>query len=421
MQRLFTQGQRLYASADYVAAHRAFLEAAAFAHQAGDESKAAFDWSNAGACSVQTMQFGPALKEFLHAQKVAQDAHQLRPLLFTLNSLASLYIQTGQYDNAVRTAREALNGPAGHADEDVRGRLVCEIAKSIAEMKRFDEAVPYYVEGVNVLLDAGDLEMAARVFGVFGNDSVTDGKLDEAEWALAEGLLVIRARGTSASANILLGLARLRSRQGRADEAATLFESALAAPPGSTPKWKIYAERGRFRLDSGDPESALQDFRESRAIVSGMRADMVPADQDRVTLESGLSEVVEGLVDAGNRVVRKTGDRGVLKETFEAAEQDHLWSLRALIPATNDWRARLPEHYWELLSRYQSIERTLSPQSSAPVQKASADLRRELQQIEAGAAGEDSPWRTKRPSPPSITSETFLTMTASCSVSICRR
>src|SRR5882724_8288825 len=62
MKRLYADGARLYALADYSRAHDAFLLAADFAHQGGDESRAAFDWNNAGSCSVQTMQFGRALQ-----------------------------------------------------------------------------------------------------------------------------------------------------------------------------------------------------------------------------------------------------------------------------------------------------------------------------------------------------------------------
>jgi CHAT domain-containing protein/tetratricopeptide (TPR) repeat protein len=394
MKRLYTEGARLYASAEYSHARQAFLQAADFAHQAGDESKAAFDWNNAGHCSILTMQFGAALVQLKHARQIAEVAHQSRPLLYSLNSLAALYIHMGQFDQAIVTAREALNGPAGHADAGMRALLLCEIGEATAELKRFDEAVPYYIDGINGLLDADDPDMAVIVLGDFGDDSLKERRFDLAEWALGEGLHLLRIKGQDTSAGILRALAKMKSLQGKPEQAAALYLAALDTPPGPTPRWGIFAERGRFRLESGDLTGSLADYREARRIVARMRVDMVPADQDRVTFESGLSDILEGLVDAGNRLARQNGDRAVLRETFDAAEQDRLWSLRALVPTPNDWRARLPEHYWELLGQFQTLERASSGTEHSGITQPKPDLEKqlmrlgtELQQIEANAAG----------------------------------
>jgi CHAT domain-containing protein/tetratricopeptide (TPR) repeat protein len=397
MKRLYTEGARLYASGEYSRARQAFLQAADFAHQAGDESKAAFDWNNAGSCSIRTMQFGAALVQLKRARQIAEAAQQSRPLIFSLNSLATLYMQIGQFNQAILTAREALNGPAGHADADIRARLLCQVASALVELKRFDEAVPYYIDGINGLLDAGDPNTAATVLGNFGDESLEERRLDLAEWALGEGLRLLRMKGLETSTGILRALAQMKSLQGKPEAAATFFQAALDAPARSTPRWGIYADRGRFRLESGDLTGALADYREARRIVARMRVDMVPADQDRVTFESGLSDVLEGLVDAGNRLARQNGDRAVLRETFDAAEQGRLWSLRALVPTPNDWRARLPERYWELLAQFQTLERAASGTERTGTAQPKPDLEKqlmrlgtELQQIEANAAGNSS-------------------------------
>ncbi len=131
-----------------------------------------------------------------------------------------------------------------------------------------------------------------------------------------------------------------------------------------------------------------------------MRADIVPADRDRVTLEGSLSRVAAGFVDAGNRLAAETAIRDryeatvLLRETFDAAEQDRLWSLRALIPAANDWRTRLPDTYWDLLAQYQIVERSLLANTSPELRKRESALQSELQHTEAAAASEshsDSP------------------------------
>src|SRR5206468_10038095 len=97
----------------------------------------------------------------------------------------------------------------------------------------------------------------------------------------------------------------------------------------------ILSERGQFRLMRGDAAGALADFREANRLAARMRADMVPADQDRVAFETGIGKFLRGIVEAGNRVARQTRDSAVLAETFDAVEQSRLWSLRSLLPAAN--------------------------------------------------------------------------------------
>lgn len=381
------RGRKLFAAARFQEARHSFRSAARLAHSLGDERAAAMNWNNAGGCSVITMQFRQALDDFALAKRTAESARELRPLIYTLNNTASLYLRMGEPDEAVRIAREALDGPAGHADAAMRAKLFCQLAMALADLNRFDEARPIYREAIRQLLAQKDPEGAVRAWGAYGNDSLRAGHPDEAESALNQGLLLVRASRLSASANILGGLANVRSRRGDSMGAAILYEAALDAPPGVNPRWMIYADRGRFRLGEGDIRGALDDFRESSRIALKMRADVVPADQDRIALETGLSLVMQGLVDAGNRVARVSGDGAILRETFDVAERGRLWSLRALVPSPGDWRTRLPERYWDILAQYQSLERSALAGTSPQNEKQASALRTELRQIEAAAAG----------------------------------
>jgi CHAT domain-containing protein len=149
----------------------------------------------------------------------------------------------------------------------------------------------------------------------------------------------------------------------------------------------MLTDRGRFRLEQGDGAGALQDLREARAQVAALRADMIPADQDRITMESGIREVLDGLVDAGNAVAGRTGDTRLLAETFDAAEQDRAWSLRALIPSGGDWRSKLPERYWEILAQYQRVQRVSMAQGGPGRGEETTQLSVQLAEMEAIAAG----------------------------------
>ena len=361
---------------------------------------------------------------FAKARSAAQTSRAFVPLAVTMNNLASLYLQMGNPEAAIQIAAEALAGPVGSADRTIRPKLEFQLASALARKGRFDEADSIYKAAVDELEEQGDFDSTARALASLGTAAFEANRLDEAEDALSKALLLVRIHHLTASANVLRGLALIKSRQGDSRSAASLFNAAIAEPQSLTPRWAIFADRAQFRLEHNNLRGALSDFREAHRLATLMRADIVPADQDRITFESGLSRVGAGLVNAGNRLAQQTSNREFLTETFDVAEEDRLWSLRALVPAANDWRTRLPGGYWDLLARYQSIERALMAQPSPEMQKRASELQLELQEIEA----ERHRWfwfatmgsARATPDPPWLTSGTCSIRTACYSASTSR-
>jgi CHAT domain-containing protein len=391
---LFDEGFRLYRAGEYTRASEKFRSVALLAERDGLPYQAATNWNNAGGAALARLDFRDALPDFLKARHTAEAAGLRRPLLIAMNNLAALYLQMGDPDATLRVAKEGLStaGVEGEGDrnaaDDASSGLRFQMATALARLNRFDEAEPIFRRAIQEIAEHDDLVVTARVLGNFGSACIEAGRLDEAEDALSEALLLVRLHRLNASANILRALAKLKKRQGDPRSAAALFDAAVQAPPGMTPQWEIYADRGDFRRSMNDLRGALADFRHARRIAARMRADIVPADQDRIALEGGLSRLAAGLVDVGNLLAHQTSDRALPKETFEAAEQDRLWSLRALVPAPNDWRTRLPGTYWDLLARYQAIQRAQVANASPEAAKQASDLQLELQHIEAAAAYE---------------------------------
>ena len=379
-------GKKQYSAGRYLEARALFLAAASRAREAGDMRSAAMYWNNAGASAVARMDYRDAQLDFLKARNAARASREFVPLAITMNNLASLYLQMGNPEAAIQIAGEALAGPVGSSDRTIHPKLQFQLASALARVGRFPEADGIYKEAVGELEEQGDFDTTARVLASLGSAAVEANRPDEAETALSKALLLVRLHHLTASANVLRGLAQVKSLRGDLRSAASLFDAAIAEPQSLTPLWVIFADRGQFRLDHDDLRGALADFREAHRLAGLMRADIVPADQDRIAFESGLNRVGAGLVDAGNRLAQQTSDRTLLKETFDIAEEDRLWSLRALVPAANDWRTRLPAGYWDLLAHYQSIRRGLMAQPSAETQKRASDLQRELQDIEASAS-----------------------------------
>ena len=402
--RLHELGKAAFSDGRYQDSRDNFRAAAAIAAQTGSLRDAAMNWSNAGFASVAGMQYGLALQDLSRARETAEASHEAVPLIYALNNLASLYLQMGAPETALRISRDALAGPAGRADAGKRGKLLYEEAQALTTLGRFPEAEPIFYQALEQITDAGDLDGAARGWAGFGGYYLEAGRLDDAERALDESLRLVRTYRLHAAAYVLTVLARLRGKQGEHVIAEHLFQEALDAHESLTPLWVIYYERASFRLETGHPRPALDDFRLARRLALRMRAEIVPVDQDRVAIENRVSSVFEGLVDAGNRLAASSGNQALLSETFDAAEQDRLWSLRALVPDASYWRSRLPARYWELLARFQSAERSQLAQPSAETEKQAAELEMELQRVEAVAgagdlAAADSPHATSARQP----------------------
>ena len=389
------EGRTFLASEQYLEARDAFHSAAKLAMQNGMTGKAAINLSNAGWASLVIMQFRDAERDFERAREFATSAHDPVALAKTLDNLANLHLQMGNPQAAIQIAKEGLSGATAGADPADLAKLQYQLAQALFLIGRYNDAAEWYSASIEAMEDSNDLNTAVMVLGNWGNESIRAGRLDEAERTLSEGLWLMRIHHLKDNVNVLRGLARLKSLQEDRRSATVLFQEAIDTPTGQTPRWLIFSDRGDARLEWGDLPGALADFREARRLSAVMRADIVPADQDRIALESGLNRVVAGLIDAGNRLAVKTSDQRLLHETFDAAEQDRLWSLRALVPEPNDWRTRLPDRYWDLLAQYQSVERELLAEASPDREKKAANLRVELEQVEAnaGAADEDSPQR----------------------------
>jgi CHAT domain-containing protein/Tfp pilus assembly protein PilF len=396
---LTSQTTSLYDRGEYVEARVAFRTLAQRAENAGFVRLAGMNWNNAGVCSLVQSQFRVALEDFLKARHIAESAHEYHSLFVTLNSLANLYIHMGQFDLAMRIANEALaiRAPAENPEPEPRTKLRLQLATALAEVDRLGEAEAVYRQAIGELAGQKQMYAVAVAWSQFGYEYLKAERFDDAEAALNEALAIMRTNNFPLSAGVLSGLARIKARQADKRAAEDLFKAALALPPNITPRHQIYLDRGQFHLDAGDLPAALADFRQARHIFSAMHADIVPVDRDRVKFESELSRTYEGLIDAGNRLARTGGKAALLHETFDAAEQNRLWSLQSLIPAPNDWRTKLPDSYWELLTRYQSVERAALANPSPEMEKKAVALRLELQQFEAAAAGTTVAQREQSP------------------------
>lgn len=386
----FTAARRQFSAGHYLEAHESFLATASLAQRSGSLLIAAEAFNDAGASALARQDIRHALPDFLRARHSAEALHDATVIAGAMNNLASLYNTSGHPEVARQVATQALAASAGVKDKGTRPKLQVQLAIALAKLNRFPEALVLYRDAVDQLVEQGDPGTGARVLSMLGGAAIEAGHSDDAEVALDEALWMIRSQHLPESSNVLRFLAKIRGQRGDQRSAMVLFDAAIKVPvTANTPQWIVFADRGEFRLSQNDAAGALLDFREARRLIVLTRADIVPADRDRVAMESGLSRVPTGLAEAGNRLALQTSSRKYLEEAFNAAEEDRLWSLRALVPSANDWRTRLPANYWDILAQYQAAERSFLAQPSPALRGRATALGLELQHLEAAAGSSE--------------------------------
>ncbi len=216
--RLRELGKTAFSAGRYQDAREAFWAAATLAMRAGYPRDAAMNWSNAGYSSVVAMRYRPALEDLSRAQATAEASGEMVPLIYALNNLGSLYLQMGAPDSALRISRHALNGPAGHAAAEMRGKLLYQEAQALTVLGRFPEAEPIFREALALIVDADDLDGAARCWAALGGNYIDAGRYADSEWALSEALRLVRTHRLKAATTVLSDLAKA-SRESRANRA----------------------------------------------------------------------------------------------------------------------------------------------------------------------------------------------------------
>src|ERR1019366_1241858 len=153
-------------------------------------------------------------------------------------------------------------------------------------------------------------------------------------------------------------LGRLRLAQGDLSSASVLLDRAveLASLPGAiTPIWQIYYARGLVREAQGRLPDALGDLGNALRLARVFRWSAPAAEATRVGAESLVDQVYAAFIDVGNRLYERTRDSRLIRQTFQAAEENRAVSLRALVSG-GGVRNDLPPSYWEAVGRLSRAE-----------------------------------------------------------------
>jgi CHAT domain-containing protein len=410
LRELGYQGNRLFQTGRYLEAAEVFEKARQRASQLGDTESEIHYLNNLGACRVRMFQYRPGMNAYLEARELAQrlgDREMATTLAF---NISALYLEMRDLNAALQAVAQGLAGLNDKPTSKYRPKFLVQLARLRARIGDMEAAVPVFYQAIEEADRHGDSATQALAWNQLGYELLLRGELAAAESPLLEAF---RLRKMTRDKAILLSyrtLSLLRLAQGDLASAGTLIEQAILAAPHSPPLvpiWQLYYDRGRIRKAQGKLAQAAEDFRAALELAARWRLEVLPADSVRVSLEVGLHGIYSSFIEAGNLLYSQTGRSELVRETFQAAEENRAASLRDLLAEPEDWRRKLPPQYDETLGELRSAEISLVSKDTPSTRDRIQRLLNRLGEMEQ-QAGLDSatPSGLPRSSPPWLLLET---------------
>jgi CHAT domain-containing protein len=315
--------------------------------------------NNLGGSYFALHRYREALQVYLDTRALAEstgDYSQAGKLDF---NISSLYLQLGQMDAAVEAANRAMSRLTGPERAAQLPKLLIHLATLRAPQGRMPEALELFRKGIAAADRAGDLEMYAIGWSDLGEEYLKRDQLPQAERALLEAYRIRKLNHLRGLEDSYRNLGLLRLKQGDIESASALLDKAVGCSihaGGMVPAWQIYYARGRVHLAQNRLRSALADLRIAVRLARTWRRAAPLDDATRVSAENSIQAVHSALIEAGNKLYFKTGDRSLARESFEVAEANRAASLRALLNEPANRRRKLPQEYWDTLRRLESAE-----------------------------------------------------------------
>jgi tetratricopeptide (TPR) repeat protein len=390
---LLRQASEFFQAGRYQEALPRFEAARAAALAAQIPRQAARALNNIGACQLALHQYRPALRSLLEAHRQAEAAHDASAAASFDVNIASLYSELGELDAAAEWIQGTLRRLTG-TDRTNLPQILIQLATLRARQDRMPEARRLFKQGIEAADRAGDLNLYAIGWNRLGEEYLKRGELAQAEPPLLEAYRIRKLNHLAMDVSYR-SLGRLRLEQGDLTSASALLDRAVelsAQAQGGIPTWDIYHYRGRVRMAQGRLREAMGDLRIAVRLARDWRWNTPRDNTSRMGTEGWLELVHSALVEAGNRLYLETREPALIRETFDAVEENRAGSLRTAF-SRGRWAdpAGLPPAYWETLARLQRAEVQSLRARDAGGQETVAGVRAELVRMELAAGPAVSP------------------------------
>ncbi len=384
---LSAKATTLYSAGDYIGAAALNQKGYEQSLARGDRALALRFLNNAGGCWFALTSYRRAMRAFLDARELAAALGDWEMTGALSLNISSLYLQMGEVAGASEAAREGLAALQKLPKPKYRVQLLTQVARVRAWQGDLDGAVPLFREAIAQADREGDGSLQAKACNLLGYELLRAGRVKEAEGPLLEAFRLRQLQRDRELDDSYRTVGMLRLAQGDMRSAGALLDQAVAAAtrPGRAPRWGPYYYRGQLRQAEGNLRAAAADFRTGLNLARSWRAEVIPAAAVRVSMEVELQQLYSAFIDAANNLYSQTHESALVRESFEAAEENRAASLRALMADAGDWQRLLPEEYPQTLARLRAAEVSLLRQESPAVRREIEQLSYELMQMEARA------------------------------------
>jgi CHAT domain-containing protein len=357
--------------------------------RAGDARTAAGATGNLGAIRFALHQYRGALESLLEARRMAVAISDSSYSAAIDANLCSLYMEMGDLEEAGRRMQGTLERLSGNDRIEHLAQTQVLLAILRGRQDRMPEALQLFHEGIEGAESQGNWKLAAFAWNRVGEEYLRQGDLGRAESPLLEAYRIRGLRNLPLDTSYR-NLGHLRLEQGDLESAERFLNHAVelaAQPQGPSPGWDVYYYKGRLRLAQGRLAEAMSDLRIAVRLGRAWRWSAPPDDASRIGTEGWLDQVYSAYIDTGNRLYLQTGDRSLVRETFEAVEENRASSLRLLIQGRIAAAEALPSSYWPAVTRLQRAEVDAARLATPAAEQEALSARAALSQIESAAFG----------------------------------
>ena len=405
---LIAAGGVAFRSGQFAVARNRFESALTLAHKFHKDNLNARLTTNVGACQFATHEYQAALHSYLNARRRAESDGETGLVAVLDANIASLYAQLGELDSAIQWLKGGIAHVSGKLSQNLpqmqieMGSLLARQVQAHAGSSKpspatMAQSLEFFRAGIDGADRAHNYPIYAMGWSRLGEELVRQGQTQGAERAFLEAYRVRKLHHLPLESSYW-GLGELRLLQGDLTSSSALLDRAVDLTTkgnGPLPKWHLFDARGRVHLAQGRLTDAIADFRVATRLAHADRWSSPSADLTRLGSESILQQAYSDLIEAGNRQYFETRDPALIRETFEAAEENRADSLRQLLHSRQKQAGSLPPSYWEAIAKLEKTEIAALRSQDPKLQLDLNSSRAEVLRMEASLLADPQPTQAK--------------------------
>jgi tetratricopeptide (TPR) repeat protein len=241
----------------------------------GQKSREASTLNGIGSVYLKTGQPEEALRYYNEALPIRRAVRNRSGEAATLTNIGSVYSETGQPEEALRYHNEALPIRREVRDRSGEAATLHEIGRVYSETGEPEEALRYYNEALPILREVRDRSGEASTLQCIGSVYIETGKPEEALRTFNEALPIMReVRDRSGEATTLANIGSVYLRTGQTEEALRYYNEALPIlreVRDRSGEAAMLHNIGSVYSMTGQPEEALRTFKEALPITREVR------------------------------------------------------------------------------------------------------------------------------------------------------